>query len=244
MQQLKELKKLTQPTEVLFVGNASIGQDTVNVAKKMDEEVQITGTVLTMLDGTARGGAAISIKEVTQKPIVFEGVGEKITDLQIFNPTSMADRILGMGDTINLVKKAKEHIDEDEAKRLEQKIKNATFSYDDYLKQIQSVKKMGSIKSLLKMLPAMPNMPSMDLMNLDDKEFFKVEAMILSMTKDERVEKSELSHSRRKRISQGSGTTMEDINKLVKSFKQAKQFFKNMPNMKQLEKMLGGSLWR
>jgi signal recognition particle subunit SRP54 len=153
----------------------------------------------------------------------------------------MADRILGMGDTINLVKKAQEHIDEAEAQKLEQKIRTATFTYDDYLKQIQTVKKMGSIKSLLGMLPGMGQLPAMDF---DEKEFFKVEAMILSMTPNERTEECELSTPRRKRVAQGSGTKIEDVNKLVKSFKQAKQFFKNMPNMKQLEKMLGGSRWR
>ena len=146
-----------------------------------------------------------------------------------------------MGDTINLVKKAQEHISEEDAKNLEQKIRSATFSYGDYLKQIQAVKKMGSIKSLLGMLPGMNALKSLEI---DEKEFFKIEAIILSMNPDERSEKVELSVPRRKRIAKGSGTSMEDINKLVKSFKQAKQFFKNMPNMKNLEKMMGGSLWR
>lgn len=241
MQQLEKLKTTVKPSEVLFVANAATGQDAVNIAAEFNKRIEITGSILTMLDGNTRGGAAISICEVTGKPLKFEGIGEKPDDIQLFNPKSMADRILGMGDTINLVKKAQEHIDEDEAQKLEQKIRSATFTYDDYLRQIQMVKKMGSIKSLLGMLPGMAQMPAMDF---DEKEFFKVEAMILSMTLDERTEKDELTPSRRKRISMGSGTKMEDINKLVKSFKQAKQFFKNMPNMKQLEKMLGGSLWR
>jgi signal recognition particle subunit SRP54 len=241
MTQLEKIKGAVKPTEILFVANATTGQDAVNIANEFNKRIEITGTILTMLDGNTRGGAAISIREVTGKPLKFEGIGEKLDDIQIFNPKSMADRILGMGDTINLVKKAQEHIDEDEAQKLEQKIRTATFTYEDYLRQIQMVKKMGSIKSLLGMLPGMSQMPAMDF---DEKEFFKVEAMILSMTQDERNEKDELIPSRRKRIAQGSGTKMEDINKLVKSFKQAKQFFKNMPNMKQLEKMLGGSLWR
>ncbi len=194
-----------------------------------------------MLDGNTRGGAAISIREMTGKPLKFEGIGERLDDLQSFSPHSMADRILGMGDTINLVKRAQEHFDEAEAKELGQKIRTATFTYDDYLKQIQTVKKMGSIKSLLGMLPGLGQSP---MMNMNEKDFFKIEAMILSMTSSERSEECELTNPRRKRIAQGSGTKMEDINKLVKSFKQAKQFFKNMPNMKQLEKMLGGSLWR
>lgn len=242
MDQLEKLKVLLNPGEILFVVNATTGQDAVHIASEFNKRIAVTGTVLTMLDGNTRGGAAISIREVTGKPLKFEGIGERMDDIQVFNPKSMADRILGMGDTINLVKKAQEHIDEAEAQKIEQKIRSATFTYDDYLKQIQTVKKMGSIKSLLGMLPGIGSMlPTMDF---SDKEFFKVEAMILSMTKNEREEKSELVNARRKRIANGSGTKIEDVNKLVKSFKQAKQFFKNMPNMKQLEKMMGGSLWR
>jgi signal recognition particle subunit SRP54 len=241
MAQLEKMKETLHPHEILFVANATTGQDAVNVATEFNKRMAVTGSILTMLDGNTRGGAAISIREVTGRPLKFEGVGERMDDIQVFNPKSMADRILGMGDTINLVKKAQEHMDEAEAQKLEQKIRSATFTYDDYLKQIQTVKKMGSIKSLLGMLPGMGQMPAMDF---DEKEFFKVEAMILSMTGDERTEKCELTTPRRKRVAQGSGAKIEDVNKLVKSFKQAKQFFKNMPNMKQLEKMLGGSLWR
>lgn len=241
MQQLEKVKGILNPAEVLFVANATTGQDAVTTAAEFHKRVEITGTILTMLDGNTRGGAAISIREVTGVPLKFEGVGEKVDDIQLFNPASMADRILGMGDTINLVKKAQEHINEDDAKKLEQKIRSATFTYEDYLSQIQMVKKMGSLKSLLGMLPGMGSLKAMEI---DDKEFFKVEAVIQSMTKDERSEKSELTVPRRKRIAKGSGTDIEDVNKLAKSFKQAKQFFKNMPNMKQLEKMMGGSLWR
>jgi len=241
MVQLEKIRETVRPNEVLFVANATTGQDAANVAAEFNKRVELTGSILTMLDGNARGGAAISIREVTGKPLKFEGTGEKVNDIQVFNPMSMADRILGMGDTINLVKKAQEHMDEDEAKKMEQKLRTATFTYDDYLKQIQMVKKMGSIKGLLGMLPGMSNLKEM---NFDDKEFFRIEAIIQSMTPDERMEKSELSVPRRKRIAKGSGTSIDDINKLVKSFKQAKQFFKNMPNMKQLEKMMGGSLWR
>lgn len=241
MVQLENIKKALQPSEIIFVANATTGQDAVNSAAEFNNRMAITGSILTMLDGNARGGAAISIREVTGKPLKFEGVGEKVDDLQVFNPASMAQRILGMGDTINLVKKAQEHISEEDAKKLEQKIRSATFTYEDYLSQIQAVKKMGSLKSLLGMLPGMSALKSLEI---NEKEFFKIEAIILSMTPNERSEKDELSVPRRKRISKGSGTTMDDINKLVKSFKQAKQFFKNMPNMKNLEKMMGGSLWR
>lgn len=241
MQQLEKIKAVLNPSEVLFVANAATGQDAVNAAAEFHKRIAITGSILTMLDGNTRGGAAISIREVTGQPLKFEGMGEKVDDLQVFNPSSMADRILGMGDTINLVKKAQEHINEDDAKKLEKKIRSATFTYEDYLSQIQMVKKMGSVKSLLGMLPGMGSLKDIDI---DDKEFFRIEAIIQSMTSDERTEKSELIVPRRKRIAKGSGTAIDDVNKLVKSFKQAKQFFKNMPNMKHLEKMMGGSLWR
>jgi signal recognition particle subunit SRP54 len=241
MEQLAEIKKLLQPDEVLFVANAATGQDAVNVAAAFNQKVEVTGTVLTMLDGSTRGGAAISIREVTGKPLKFEGIGEKVDDLQIFNPASMADRVLGMGDTINLVKKAQEHIDQDEAKKLEQKIRDASFTFADYLKQIQMFKKMGPLKSLMNMLPGMSQLKEL---NIDDKEMVRVEAIIQSMTPAEREEACELTHPRRNRIAKGSGTKIEDVNKLVKSFKQTKQFFKNMPSMKQMQKMMGGSLWR
>jgi signal recognition particle subunit SRP54 len=230
-----------KPDEILFVANATTGQDAVKVAAEFNERMEITGTILTMLDGNARAGAAISIREVTQRPLKFEGVGEKMDDLHLFNPTSMADRILGMGDTINLVKKAQEHMDEDEAKKLESKIRKATFTYDDYLGQMQMVKKMGSIKNLIKMMPGLGSLSDMDL---SDEGFFKIEAIILSMTPAERQERVELVMGRRKRIAKGSGTQVDDVNKLIRSFKQAKQFFKNMPSMKQLEKLMGGLAWR
>ena len=241
MQQLEKVKAVLNPSEVIFVANATTGQDAVNAAAEFHKRVSITGSILTMLDGNTRGGASISIREVTGQPLKFEGIGEKVDDIQVFNPSSMADRILGMGDTINLVKKAQEHINEEDAKKLEKKMRSATFTYEDYLSQIQAVKKMGSIKSLLGMLPGMGALKDVDI---DDKEFFKIEAIIQSMTKGERAETCELAVPRRKRIAKGSGTAIDDVNKLVKSFKQAKQFFKNMPNTKQLEKMMGGSLWR
>ncbi len=241
MQQLEKIKGVLNPDEILFVANAATGQDAVNVASAFNQRIAFTGTILTMLDGNTRGGAAISIREVTGKPLKFEGIGEKLDDLQIFHPASMADRILGMGDTINLVKKAKEHIDEADAKKIEQKLRTASFTYNDYLSQLQMVKKMGSLKSLLGMMPGMSALKTLDF---DEKDFFKTESIILSMTFKERDEQCELTVPRRKRIAGGSGTKIEDVNKLVKSFKQAKQFFKNMPNMKTLEKMMGGSQWR
>lgn len=241
MKELEAIKAAIQPDETLFVVNAQIGQDAVNVAAAFNERIHVTGTVLTMLDGSTRGGAAISIREVTGKPLKFEGIGESLDDLQVFSPASMADRILGMGDTINLVRKAEEHMDEEEAKELEKKLRSASFTYRDYLNQIQMVKKMGSLKSLMSMLPGMSKLKEMDF---DDSHMQRVEAMILSMTREERQEIVELNPSRKRRIGRGSGCDIEEVNRLVKSFKQAKQFFKNMPNQKQIEKMMGGAAWR
>jgi len=228
MEELVEIKKKLEPREILFVANAATGQDAVKTAAEFDKKVQVTGSILTMLDSNARAGAAISIREVTGKPLKFEGIGEKIGDFQVFNPRSMADRILGMGDVINLVKKAQDVFDEKESEDLEKKIRKASFTYEDYLKQMGRVKKMGSIKSLLKMMPGFGMMGDLDF---SDKEFSKLEAIILSMTPDERQEKVELEHSRRRRVAAGSGVHVDDVNKMVKGFKKVKQLFKSMPNM-------------
>lgn len=241
MEQLKSLKELLTPDETLFVANAMLGQDAVTTAKAFHQRVSVTGTVLTMLDGNTRGGAALSIRHVTSKPLKFEGVGEKIEDIQVFNPRSMADRILGMGDTLNLVRKAQEHIDEKEMEAMEEKLKKASFTYSDLLKQFGMIKKMGSLRGLLGMLPGLGGL-NLDM--LDESKFFKLEAMILSMTAKERNAQVELDMSRRKRIAKGSGTELDEVNKLVKMYSQAKEFFKNGPDLKKLEKMMGGKLWR
>jgi signal recognition particle subunit SRP54 len=226
MEQLAKLKKIVAPHEVLFVANSSTGQDAVTVAAEFDKQVELTGTILTMLDGSARAGAAISIREVTKKPLKFEGVGEKIEDLQPFNPSSMADRILGMGDVVNLVRKAKEQFDEKEGEKLEEKLRKATFTFDDYLQQMKSIKRMGPLKGLLQMIPG-----ASELANLDkaEDEFKKTEAIISSMTPAESCGKAELVPPRRWRIAKGSGTTIDDVNRLIKKFKQMKDLFKNMP---------------
>ncbi len=242
MKQLSGIKEALTPQEILFVANAATGQDAVKSAQAFSEHIEITGTILTMMDGDARGGAAISITEVTKKPLKFEGIGEKVGDLQLFNPVSLADRVLGMGDTINLVKQAQEHVDEEDAKSLEEKLRKASFTFADYLKQMQAVKKMGSLKSLMGMLPGMSGLQDMDM---SEGEVAKIEAIILSMTFDERKNRVDLGNSRRKRISRGSGTSLDDVNRLVKSFKRAKQFFKNMPNLQTMKKQMGGAtLWR
>jgi len=240
MQELAAMKQLLAPRETLFVANATTGQDAVRTALEFDKRVQISGTILTMLDGNARAGAAISIREVTQKPLKFEGVGERVADFQIFNPRSMADRILGMGDVINLVKKAKEHFDESQEADLEKKLRKASFTYDDFLKQMGMIKKMGSLKGILKMLPGMGSLGDLEF---SDKEFSKIEAMILSMTPAERLEKHELSHPRRKRVAKGSGATVDDVNRMAKNFQRMKQLFKNMPDMKGLKKQFEGNKW-
>lgn len=240
MRQLEQIKRTVVPTEILFVANAATGQDAVTTAAEFDRRIGITGTILTMLDGDSRGGAAISIFEVTHKPLKLEGIGEKLEDLQLFHAESMADRILGMGDTINLVRQAEELVDEKEAQELEVKLRKASFTYEDYLKQMQAVRKLGSFSKIMKMLPGASKLP--DLAS-KEKEFYRIEAIILSMTPHERREKDLLDISRCKRIAKGSGTSLAEVNKLRKSFKQSKQFFKNVPNQKQLEKYMGGKSW-
>ncbi len=232
MSELSEMSSQLSPCEILFVANAGAGQDVVRVVAEFDKGVGITGTILTMLDGNARAGAAISIRHVTKKPLKFEGIGEKIGDFQLFNQKSMADRILGMGDVINLVRKAEEHFDEQESRKMEEKLRKATFTYSDYLQQMGMVKKMGSLKSLLKMLPGFSALGDIDF---SDKQFSQSEAIVLSMTPQEREEKVELSHSRRKRIAKGSGVALEEVNRMVKGFARVKQLFKNMPDMKKMK---------
>ena len=231
MKELKKIKEAVGPHEVLFVANAATGQDAVKTAAEFDSKISVTGTILTMLDGNTRAGAAISIKEVTGKPLKFEGIGEKVTDFQLFNPQSMADRILGMGDVINLVKKAQEHVDEEEALKMEKKLRKASFTFDDFLKQMRQIKKMGSLKSLLSMVPGFNKMGGMDF-DMSDKELGKIEAIILSMTPNERIGLDELLPPRRRRIASGSGTSIDDVNRMIKSFKRIKQMMKKMPGMK------------
>ena len=241
MKELVSLRTLLTPREVLFVANATTGQDAVRTAAEFDQSVQITGTILTMLDGNARAGAAISIREVTQKPLKFEGVGEKIGDLQLFNPRSMADRILGMGDVINLVKKAEQHFDEKESAQMEEKLRKASFTYRDYLKQMGMVKKMGSFKSLLKMIPGLGDLKDIDF---SEKQFSQMEAIILSMTPDERDEKEELIPGRRRRIAKGSGVHVDEVNRMVKGFKRVKQQMSDMKGLAGIKNQMKGNKWR
>lgn len=223
MKELENIKSLVKPQEILLVVDSMIGQDAVNLAEAFNNYLSIDGVVLTKFDGDTRGGAALSIKSVVGKPIKFVGVGEKLDDLELFHPERLASRILGMGDVISLVEKAQKAIDEDEAKSLEEKIKSQKFDLDDFLKQLQNIKKMGSLGSILKLIPGMGQIP--DLAPAE-KEMKKVEAIIQSMTKEERRKPEILKASRKKRIAMGSGTDVSDINKLLKQFEQMREMMK------------------
>ena len=223
MDELKEIKRLTRPQEILLVVDAMIGQDAVNLAESFNNVLNIDGVVLTKLDGDTRGGAALSIKAVVGKPIKFVGVGEKIDDIELFHPERLVSRILGMGDVVSLVEKAQSAIDEEDAKSLEEKIRTQKFDLDDFLKQLQNIKKLGSLGSILKMIPGMGQIG--DLAPAE-KEMKKVEAIIQSMTKEERKKPEILKASRKQRIAKGSGTEVADINRLLKQFEQMKAMMK------------------
>ena len=216
MKEVSDIKDLVKPSETLFVVDSMTGQDAVNSAKAFNESVQFDGIVLTKLDGDARGGAALSIRAVVGKPIKFISNGEKPGDLEIFYPERLASRILGKGDVISLVEKAQQSFDESEAEQLEEKFKNNKFDFDDFLKQIKVIKKMGSLTSLLGMIPGLSS--QMRNAPVDDKALVKVEAIISSMTLDERKNPKILNGNRRKRISRGSGTSVQEVNRLVKQF--------------------------
>lgn len=248
MAELVQLKAQLLPQEVLFVANGALGQDAVATAAAFHQKVGMTGSIITMLDGDARAGAVLSIYEITKQPLKFEGVGEAIEDLRPFHPASMADRILGMGDTVNLVRKAEEHLDKQEVERLGKKLEKATFTYEDYLQQMQMMKKMGPLHQLMGMLPGMSALPA-GLGESGEKEMKKLEAMIQSMTLNERRGLCELIPTRRFRIAKGSGTKIDDVNKLIKQFKRAKDVIKDLSANKKLMKnmmgkMMGGALWR
>lgn len=229
MDQLSSVKGIVDPKYTLFVANCGSGQQAVITAKAFEEKIGIDGSILTMLDGSARAGAAISIKEVTGKPLFFEGIGEKITDFQVFNPKSMADRILGMGDVINLVKKMKKEISDEESEEMERKIRKATFTYEDFLKQMKMLKNMGSFKGILKMMPGMGS--KMPDFSEGEQQFKMFQAVIYSMTPRERSCLDDLTMGRKKRLAKGAGISLGEVNKLVKKFKQMKQMAKQLPMM-------------
>ena len=229
MLELKNIKSSVKPHEILLVVDSMTGQDAVNVAESFNSQLGIDGVVLTKLDGDTRGGAALSVKKVTGKPIKFAATGEKLSDIEEFHPDRMASRILGMGDVLSIIEKAEESFDAEEAMKMEQKLKKSKFDLEDYLAQLKQVKKMGSFSSILKMLPGMGRLKDLQI---DDKEFDKVEAIISSMTLEERRNPKILNGSRRLRIAKGSGTSVQEINKFMSSFEMTQKMMKNLTNNK------------
>lgn len=238
MDELGNIKENINPDEILLVVDAMTGQDAVTVAESFNEKLNIDGVVLTKLDGDARGGAALSIRAVTGKPLKFVGMGEKLEDLEPFHPDRMASRILGMGDVLSLIEKAQANIDQKKAMELESKLRNQQFTFDDFLDQLEQMKNMGSLNQILEMIPGM-NKKQMKNLNVDDKELVKIEAIIKSMTKGERTEPAIIDGSRRKRIARGSGTNIQDVNRLLKQFKETKKMMKKFSSMEKSMKKKG-----
>lgn len=230
MEELVEIKKEVSPTEILLTVDAMLGQDAVNVAKTFNDMLDITGVVLTKLDGDTRGGAALSVRHVTGKPIKFVGMGEKMDAIEPFHPDRMASRILGMGDVLSLIEKAEQQIDEKKAIELEKKIREQTFTLDDYLDQFQQIKKMGSMEQLLGMIPGVKTSALKDA-QIDEKQIGRIEAIIKSMTREERTKPSIIDSSRKKRIAQGSGVKVEDVNRLLKQYDQTNKMMKQLTKM-------------
>ena len=238
MLELKNVKANVKPHEILLVVDAMTGQDAVNVAKSFNEALGIDGVVLTKLDGDTRGGAAISVKKITGRPIKFAATGEKLSDIEVFYPERMASRILGMGDVLSIIEKAEEALDLEEAEKLEKQLKKKKdLDLDDYLTQLRQIKKMGSFSSLLKMIPGMNQLKDV---KVDDNEFTRIEAMISSMTKEERQNPKLLNGNRRIRIAKGSGTSVQEINKFMKSFEMTQKMMRKMKDSKNMKKMMKG----
>lgn len=249
MQELQNIKEVSNPNEILLVVDSMIGQEAVNIATSFNEQLNITGVVLTKLDGDTRGGAALSIKSITNKPIKLVGMGEKMNDLDYFYPDRMASRILGMGDVLTLIEKAQSNIDEEEAKKMQEKMLNQTFTFEDFLKQIKQIKKLGSIKDILGMLPGMGQLKGIDTSKFDDKQFVYIEAIINSMTTKERQNPDIINVPRRKRIAEGSGRPISEVHKLIKQFEEMRKMMKQFGGLmndkskrKNLGKLFGGKL--
>ena len=243
MQQIQDIRDAVQPDEILFVVDAMTGQDAVNTAKEFNDRLDYTGVILTKLDGDTRGGAALSIRTVVDKPIKFVGTGEKMEAIDAFHPSRMADRILGMGDIVSLVERAQEQYDEEEARRLQRKIQKNQFDFNDFYSQIQQIKKMGNLKDLAGMIPGVGK--ALKDVDIDDNAFKNIEAIILSMTPKERVNPECLNTSRRMRLAKGSGTNIQEVNKLIKQFDQTRKMMKlvtNSSKMAQMAKMMKGRM--
>lgn len=236
MEELKNLKSAVKPHEILLVVDSMTGQEAVNVAESFKDAVGIDGIVLTKLDGDTRGGAALSVKKVTGRPIKYIATGEKMNDIEQFHPDRMASRILGMGDVLSIIEKAEEAITEEEAEKLEAQLRKNKFDLDDYLTQLRQIKKMGSLSSILKMIPGLGS--KMKDIQVDDKEFLRIESMICSMTKEERRNPKILNGQRRLRIAKGSGTTVEQLNKFMKSFEMTQKMMKQMKSEKGMKNVM------
>ena len=230
MNELVEIRDNIDITQTVLVVDAMTGQDAVNVAKEFNEKIGIDGIIVTKLDGDTRGGAALSIKAVTGKPILYIGMGEKLSDLEQFHPDRMASRILGMGDVLSLIEKAEQSIDQDKAKEMEQRLKKAQFTFDDYLEYMGQIKNMGGLSSLLSMMPGVGGKINDDMLP-DEKQLGKIEAIIYSMTKEERSNPDVINPSRKQRIAKGAGVDISQVNKLVKQFEQARKMMKSMPGL-------------
>jgi signal recognition particle subunit SRP54 len=236
MAEIADVKKAINPTETLFVVDSMTGQDAVNTAKAFDERINFDGVVLTKLDGDTRGGAALSIKSVVNKPIKFVGTGEKMDALDVFYPSRMADRILGKGDIVSLVERAQEQFDEEEARKLQKRIKKNQFDFNDFLGQLQQVKKMGNVKDLMGMMPGMGK--AMKDVEIEDDAFKYIEAIIYSMTAQERANPELINMARKNRIAKGSGTNIQEVNKLMKQFEDTKKMMKMMSNPAKMAQMM------
>ena len=242
MEELTDVKEAVDPDEIFLVVDAMTGQDAVNVAESFNEQLDVSGVILTKLDGDTRGGAALSIKAVTDKPIKFIGTGEKLDELEEFHPERMASRILGMGDVLTLIEKAQANIDEKQAKQLEEKMRTMSFTFDDFLEQMGQVRQMGPLEDLLAMIPGANKMKGMKNVQLDEKQLVHVEAIIQSMTKEERQDPSIMNASRKRRIAKGSGTNVSQVNRLLKQFNDMKKMMKQMTNMQKGKKGKGFQL--
>jgi signal recognition particle subunit SRP54 len=228
MAELQRIKTAVQPSDILLIADAMTGQDAVNMAKAFDDALGIGGVILTKMDGDARGGAALSIRSITQKPIKFVGVGEKLNDLEVFHPDRMASRILGMGDVMTMIERAQEAVDVKEAAALEKKLRKNQFTLDDFKNQLAQVRKMGSLSDLIGMIPGMGKLKQMKNFEVDDRELVRIEAIINSMTPQERRQHAIINGSRRKRIARGSGTTVQDVNQLLKNYTQVLKMMKKL----------------
>ena len=234
MDELKEIKAAVNPTEILLTVDSMTGQEAVNVSETFNNELDITGVILTKLDGDTRGGAALSISYVVKKPIKYCGIGEKMSDLEPFYPDRMASRILGMGDVLTLIEKAEQAVSEEEAAKLEKKFRENSFTFEDYLSQLENLKKMGGLQNILGMLPGMGALKNVQV---DEKQLQKNKAIIQSMTSNERLNPDTIKSSNRQRIAKGSGTTIQEVNQLIKQFEQTKELMKQMKNKKGFGKM-------